>query len=212
MYARMTRLTQSPDRLEETISTFEPTVVEVARRQPGYVGTGLAADRKEGTAIAFTLWDTQEAMNASEQTATALRTKVADEQGVEILGVERFEVVHMEGTYTAGTCARVTSLQVPPERVEELEREFRDRIVPLLRAERGFCRAAAYVNRQTGSVVVATGWQTADDREASEPSVAPLRSELTERLGASSPVRIELYDLVFADVPVQATIETSAQG
>jgi hypothetical protein len=68
------------------------------------------------------------------------------------------------------------------------------------------------VNRQTGSVVVASGWQTADDREASEASVAPLRSELTERLGASSAVRIELYDLVFADVPIQATIETSAQG
>jgi heme-degrading monooxygenase HmoA len=204
MYARFTRLTQSPDRLEQTISTFESTIVEPLRGQRGYAGMGLAVDRAEGSAIAFSLWDTQDAMNASEQVAAQLRDQAETEQGASIGSVERFEVSSVEGTYNPGTFSRVVSMQIPPAQVEEFEREWRNRIVPLAKGSKGFCRVAGYVNRETGSVVGAGGWETEADRDATDTIFAPLRRELSERFGATTPVRIELCELVFADVRVQA--------
>ncbi|MGH2689937.1 MAG: antibiotic biosynthesis monooxygenase, partial [Actinomycetota bacterium] len=81
MHARLTRITQAPERLEETISSFEQTVVAPVQQQPGYAGIGLAVNREDGSAIAFTLWQTEEAMHDSEQVAQSLRTQVASEQG-----------------------------------------------------------------------------------------------------------------------------------
>jgi heme-degrading monooxygenase HmoA len=109
MHARFTRLTQSPDRLEQTISTFESMVVESLRGQRGYAGAALIVDRAEGKLVAVTLWDTQEAINASEQLAAQLRDQVGTEQGATTVSVERFEVSYVEGTYNPGTFSRVVS-------------------------------------------------------------------------------------------------------
>jgi hypothetical protein len=80
---------------------------------------------------------------------------------------------------------------------------LRNRVAPLLKGEKGFCRAAGYVNRETGSVVGASGWQTEADRDASEASVAPVRQELNERFSATGPARVELYEMVFSDLQAQ---------
>jgi len=204
MYARFTHLTQSPDRLEQTISTFESTVVESLRGQPGYAGAALVVDRAEGKLLTVTLWDTQETMNASEQLAAQFRDQVGTEQGVNTVSVERFEVSYAEGTYNPGTFSRVVSTQVSPDRVEEFEQELRNRVAPLLKGEKGFCRVGGYVNRETGSVVGASGWETEADRDASEASVAPVRRELSERFGATAPAHVEHYEMVFSELQAQA--------
>ena len=199
MHARLTRITQAPERLEETISNFQETVVAPVQQQPGCAGVGLGVNREDGTAIAFTLWETEEAMQASEALAQSLRTQVASEQGAEVVQVERFEVAHMEGAFRAGTFTRVTSGRTAPERIGELETELRERALPTLRGQKGFLRAAAYVDRASGGFVLASGWETPEDREASDAAIAALRQEMIEALDAS-PVRVEPYELVIAQV------------
>ena len=207
MHARLTRITQAPERLEETISSFQETVVAPVQQQPGYAGVGLAVNRQDGSAIAFTLWETEEAMHSSERLAQSLRTQVASEQGAEIVEVERYEVAHVEGTFKAGSFSRVTSGRTAPERIAELVGAVQEQALPLLRSQNGFLRASIYVDRRSGSFVLVSGWETAQDREASGAAIAELREQLTQALDAS-PLRVEPYELVSAHVTAGTGVRT----
>jgi heme-degrading monooxygenase HmoA len=207
MHARLTRITQAPERLEETISSFQESVVAPVQQQPGYAGVGLAVNREDGAAIAFTLWATEEAMQASENLAQSLRTQVASEQGAEIVEVERYEVAHMEGAFKAGTFSRVTSGRTAPERIPELEGSVHQQALPLLRSQSGFLRASIYVDRRSGSFVLVSGWETPEDREASDAAIASFRQEMVQALDAS-PVRVEPYELVVSHVTAGTGIRT----
>jgi hypothetical protein len=51
------------------------------------------ADASTGKMVAITLWETEDALRASEAAATGLRESTAGSASAEVAGVERFEVV-----------------------------------------------------------------------------------------------------------------------
>ena len=207
MHARLTRTTQRPETLESTISIFEQSVAEPVRKQQGCAGVGLAVSREDGTAVSFTLWETEQAMQASEERAQTLRTDLAAEQGFEVVAVERYEVAHIEGAFKPGSFTRLTSGRIAPERIAEMQDNLQQQVLPLLRRQRGFLRASAFVDRANGNFVLASGWETPEDREASDAAISSLRQELTQALDASL-IRVEPYELVFADVSIASGIRT----
>ncbi|MGH2689441.1 MAG: putative quinol monooxygenase, partial [Actinomycetota bacterium] len=125
----------------------------------------------------------------------------------EVVEVERYEVAHLEGTFKAGTFTRVTSGRTAPERIPELEAAVQEQALPLLRTQNGFLRASVYVDRGSGSFVLASGWETAEDREASGAAIATLREQLTQALDAS-PLRVEPYELVSAHITAGIGLRT----
>jgi quinol monooxygenase YgiN len=207
MHARLTRTTQRPETLDSTISTFEQSVAEPVRKQQGCAGLGLAVSREDGTAISFTLWETEQAMQASEERAQTLRADLAAEQGFEVVAVERYEVAHIEGAFKPGSFTRLTSGRIAPERIAEMQDHLQQQVLPLLRRQRGFLRASAFVDRANGNFVLASGWETPEDREASDAAISSLRQELTQALDASL-IRVEPYELVFADVSIVSGVRT----
>ena len=53
-------------------------------------------DRNSGNAITITIWDSEEALRASEQMADEIRQRGATSGGGEITSVERYEIVLRE--------------------------------------------------------------------------------------------------------------------
>ena len=95
MYARVTSLTGSPDDVDAGIASFRDSVVPFAREQGK--GAALFVDRASGEAIAITLWESEEALRASEERANALRADAADEMGAtQSPSVKRYEVAVFE--------------------------------------------------------------------------------------------------------------------
>lgn len=67
-------------------------VLPALRNIDGFRGLISLVDRASGDALAITLWESEEAMRASEAKADEMRREIAAASGDEIKAVERYEV------------------------------------------------------------------------------------------------------------------------
>lgn len=95
MHARVTTISGSPADADAGIDNFRTNVVPFAREQGK--GAILLVDRDSGEAIAITLWDDEQSLRATEESANALRAGAADEMGAtDAPKVGRYEVAVFE--------------------------------------------------------------------------------------------------------------------
>ncbi len=67
MYARVTFNQIRPGRLDETVIHVESMLLPAARKQSGFVGFFLLTDRQNNRALTISLWETQDAMEATSE-------------------------------------------------------------------------------------------------------------------------------------------------
>lgn len=101
--ARLSRLEGPADRIDEGFRYAEETILPRARSVDGWSGIFGLADRQTGKLILITLWESTEALRASEEEANRLRQESADTMGHRIAGVERYEVLGIDVPVRAGT-------------------------------------------------------------------------------------------------------------
>ncbi|HEX6492301.1 MAG TPA: antibiotic biosynthesis monooxygenase, partial [Candidatus Dormibacteraeota bacterium] len=203
MYLRTIRLAGSPENLEGVITRFDEISAPV-RGLPGCAAVMLAADVGAGKAIIFSYWESEGALNASEEPGAGVRARTAAEHGIEVVDVERYEVSYLERRKppTAGTFVRLVSTTRPPEQLDALLSAVQGRVLPIIVNQKGFRSAVNAVNRQNGKVIGGSSWDTAADREASNAATATVREELMAAAGSAP--EVENYDVVFADIRVTA--------
>ena len=96
MHARVTSLSGSPDGVDAGIADFKEKIVPFTHEQGGKGGI-LLVDRQTGHALAITLWEDEDAMRASEESANALRASAAEQMGAtQAPTVGRYEVAVFE--------------------------------------------------------------------------------------------------------------------
>ena len=66
MFARLLRLQIKIDRIDEATKLFEESVIPLCKNQKGYKGAYFLTDRKTGTSIPITLWESEKDMLATE--------------------------------------------------------------------------------------------------------------------------------------------------
>jgi heme-degrading monooxygenase HmoA len=93
MYARISRVRGDSQAMEAGLAHVRDTLMVQLEQLPGFRDALLMIDREHGDALAMTLWDSEEAMHASEQRADALRTETATQMTATVASVERFEIV-----------------------------------------------------------------------------------------------------------------------
>jgi len=92
MLARVNIFRGSPDGLADATRMVRERVLPAARELEGFAGMRLLADRSTGKSMGITFWQTEQALQASEEAAARMRGESASESGSEIVGVERYEV------------------------------------------------------------------------------------------------------------------------
>jgi hypothetical protein len=96
MHARVSTIHGSADQAEAGISNFRDNVVPFTR-EGGGKGSLLLVDRENGKVIAITLWESEQALRASEEKANQLRAQAAEQAGAsQAPTVERYEVAVYE--------------------------------------------------------------------------------------------------------------------
>jgi hypothetical protein len=96
MYARVSSYEGgAPESLEESVRRGREDVVPAARELEGFAGAIALLDRRTGRHMTISLWDTEEAMLASEEAANELRQRQLTE-GEQVASVERFEVAMLD--------------------------------------------------------------------------------------------------------------------
>jgi heme-degrading monooxygenase HmoA len=91
--ARVSRLEGPADKIDEGTRYAQEKILPGARQIEGWRGVLALADRASGKQALVTLWDSREAMQASEERANALRSQSAEASDQQITGVERYEVI-----------------------------------------------------------------------------------------------------------------------
>jgi heme-degrading monooxygenase HmoA len=201
MYGRMTRLQASPDTIDKGISFFKENVAPKARTTPGNAGAILLVDRKTGAAIGITLWETAEALNASEQFGVSSRTQSAAAAGGSIVDVDRYEQVFADraGPPKEGSYVRLNIVSGSPDKLDNVIKFMQKQVVPVLKAQKGYRATIMNVNRTTGRSSVSTVWDTRADLEASESAVSGLRRDAADAAGAKD-VKVEIFESAHSEI------------
>ena len=96
MYARISTLEGSPDRIDEGLRYVRENVLTQLQQQDGFKGMAALADRESGKTLGITFWESEEALRASEEAANRMREDSAEATQDTIAGVERYEVGFLE--------------------------------------------------------------------------------------------------------------------
>src|SRR5215467_10731873 len=97
MYARISRISGAAENSDQGVASFKETTLPEVRSLSGNRGSILLIDRASGDAMAITLWNDEEAMQASDERANQLRSEASEQMGAEgHARVERYEVAVLE--------------------------------------------------------------------------------------------------------------------
>ena len=93
MYARVTVVQGSPDKIEQGIDSFNGSVLPAVKGVEGYRAAFLLVDRATGKGMGVTLWETESARDAGAEAVEAARAATIKAMGGTVPPVENFEVV-----------------------------------------------------------------------------------------------------------------------
>jgi heme-degrading monooxygenase HmoA len=107
MHARVTTMEGTSERLDEGLREIREDVLPQLQQQDGFKGFVVFDNRQNGKLIGFSLWESEQAMRASEEVADRTRRESAGVMDDTIAGVERYEVALFE-VPSAGPVSGVT--------------------------------------------------------------------------------------------------------
>ena len=93
MFVRLTTIQGTPAKIDDAIRVVENDVIPGSKTLDGFRNGYWCADRASGKMLGLTLFETQEALEASEAAASQLRKTSTEKLGFEVKNVERFEVI-----------------------------------------------------------------------------------------------------------------------
>ncbi len=94
MWVRVSRFEGgSAEQFAEGMRYIEEKVLPAVRAMPGFQGVLSLSTGDRGAGLTLTFWESEQALQASEDAANRLRGEAAEAGGDTIASVERYEVV-----------------------------------------------------------------------------------------------------------------------
>ncbi|MDQ3238175.1 MAG: hypothetical protein M3Q54_11660 [Actinomycetota bacterium] len=93
MFARVTVVQGSPEKIEQGVDSFNTQVLPAAKGVDGYKAAFLLVDRNTGKGIGITMWDSEDARRRGGEAVDAARAAAIEAMGGTVPPVEEFEVV-----------------------------------------------------------------------------------------------------------------------
>ena len=101
MYARTSFWTGTPEAVELWAEHVAAKVAPMVAGLPGNAGAYFFVDRVDGKALTLTLWESEEAAQASDVAADRSRESTMAATGIELRRRGRFEVVGLQSAAMA---------------------------------------------------------------------------------------------------------------
>ena len=77
MFARVSTVQGKPEQVDDGIRHYREQMLPEARKMAGFKGAYLLVDRKSGSNVGITLWDTEKNLQASTAAADRLRAQAS---------------------------------------------------------------------------------------------------------------------------------------
>ncbi len=98
--------------------------------------------------------------------------------------------------------ARVVTIQVRPEKMDECIAIFKDKNAPSIATQSGFDHGHWFVDRATGEATSVTFWENGADEEKSRANIPRLIQGMSQVL-ASEEVYQEIFEVVHEQHPIE---------
>jgi len=196
VYARSTTFHGRPGNVDASIAFIKNEAGPMLDKIDGCRGLSMLVDRETGQCIATSSWESEAALQLSDERLRPIRDRGRDILGGSIQ-VDEWEIAVMHRSHH-GECCRVSWLQGD---VDAMTETFRVGILHELQQVPGFCSASLMVNRSTGLGCTTTGWETRDAMVASRSASDDMRARAASDVGAEI-VDVHEFDLAYAHLHV----------
>ena len=203
MYARTTAITAAPSALDAGLAYVRDEVWPAVQRMQGCLGMSMIIDRETGRGITTTSWDTEEALHASRDMVTPLRSRAAELMSAAPPTVEEWEIASMHRTHAThpGTCVRAAWSRVPPNQVDRALGFYKDVLLPQFEGLDGFISASLLIDRAKGRAVTSVAYDSRAAMEATRDHADYLRARSTQEASVEF-LDVGEFDLVMAHLHV----------
>ena len=96
--------------------------------------------------------------------------------------------------------ARVTTLEVPPDRIDDAARHVQERVLPQLSQMEGYKGFVALGSRQSGKLQGVSFWESEEALRATDEAVVSVREGAAEASGGTV-VSVEEYEVFVNEAP-----------
>jgi heme-degrading monooxygenase HmoA len=96
--------------------------------------------------------------------------------------------------------ARVTTLEVPPDRMDDATRHVQEQVLPRLSQMEGFKGIIALGSRQSGKLQGVAFWESEEALRATDEAVVPVREGAAEAAGGTV-ASVEEYEVFVNEAP-----------
>ena len=201
-HARVVRLKNDPAKIDAGIKRWTSEILPLVKKQAGFRGASLLGNRKTGDGLAVTYWDSERAMQNARPQVRPQAEMILDSTGGKIVDDDECEVAVQERIQPAkaGAFVRVTTVEADAAKADASIANFKEKIVPVIRAQAGVRTALLFVNRKTGRIFSASGWDTEKDLQNSERAVTALRDEAVKKGGGKSS-KVEAFEVYYTEIP-----------
>ena len=93
VYARVTVVQGSPEKIDQGIDSFNTQVLPAAKAVAGYKAAFLLADRQTGKGIGITIWESEDARRRGGEAVDTARAATIEAMGGTVPPVDEYEVV-----------------------------------------------------------------------------------------------------------------------
>ncbi len=96
MYARVNTIEGSPDRMDDVTTHIQEQTMPQLQKMEGFKGFVALGDRQSGKLLGVAFWESEEALRATEQALSSVRSGAAEAAGGTLVSVEQYEVLFNE--------------------------------------------------------------------------------------------------------------------
>ena len=100
MHARITTIEGLPEKMDDATRHVQEQTLPQLRQMDGFKGFVALADSQGGRLLGVAFWENEEALRATEEAASSVRSGAAEAVGGTVAGVEQYEVVVFEAPST----------------------------------------------------------------------------------------------------------------
>jgi heme-degrading monooxygenase HmoA len=107
MYVRVTTIEGSPERMDDAKRHTQEQTLPQLRKMEGFKGFVALGDRNSGKLLGVSFWESEEALRATDEAVSSVRSGAAEAASGTVASVEEFEVFVNEAP-SAGQLGAVT--------------------------------------------------------------------------------------------------------
>jgi heme-degrading monooxygenase HmoA len=205
VYALSMTVRGLPERIQAGVDLVRDELLPHIEQMDGYVGMSIMIDREIGASVVTTAWATDEALRATEGRVGPMRDRAAKLFGgrPEIREWE-IAVLHRVRPTEPGSWARVTWTRTDPGSVPQQLDFFRAGVLPEIERLPGFCGTSLLLDREAGTGVIATVYESREALEASRDAALGVRESAVRRMSARL-VDVAELEVALAELRVPET-------